>query len=112
MEDFSAFEARAADEIEKVKAKVLLEDEAHRDDYLFMTSMPWVSFTSLRHPMPTHPGDSIPRFAWGKFFWDGDVLKMPLSVDGHHALIDGVHVGRFYAAVEKYLEEPEVVLES
>jgi chloramphenicol O-acetyltransferase type A len=61
--------------------------------------------------MPTHPGDSIPRFAWGKFFWEGDRLEMPLSVDGHHGVIDGVHVGRFYAEMGRYLSAPEAVLD-
>ena len=32
------------------------------------------------HPMHFHPVDSIPRFAWGKYFQEGDTLRMPLSV--------------------------------
>jgi chloramphenicol O-acetyltransferase type A len=35
---------------------------------------------------------------------------MPLGVQGHHALIDGVHVGKFYAEVQDYLQQPEVML--
>jgi chloramphenicol O-acetyltransferase type A len=35
---------------------------------------------------------------------------MPLGVQGHHALIDGVHVGKFYAEVQDYLQQPEVIL--
>jgi chloramphenicol O-acetyltransferase type A len=62
------------------------------------------------HPMHLHPADSVPRFAWGKFFEDGEFLKMPLDVQGHHALMDGVHVGRYFAEVEDYLQRPEVVL--
>jgi chloramphenicol O-acetyltransferase type A len=110
IEDFSVFETSALAEIERVKAELNLEDEPGRDDYLFMTAIPWIAFTSLRHPMPTHPGDSIPRFAWGKFYKDGDRLKMPLSVDAHHALVDGVHVGKFYNEVENILASPEVAL--
>ena len=110
VEDFPIFAEIAENRIEKVKAQLELEDEPGRDDYLFMTAIPWVSFTYMRHPMPSHPGDCIPRFAWGKFFQDGDSLKMPLSVDAHHALVDGVHVGKFYANVESYLGEPEAVL--
>jgi chloramphenicol O-acetyltransferase type A len=60
--------------------------------------------------MPLHLGDSIPRYAWGKFFQDGDSLKMPLCVEVHHALIDGAHVGKFYTAVQDYLQQPEVML--
>jgi chloramphenicol O-acetyltransferase type A len=75
-----------------------------------MTAIPWVSFTSFMHPMHLHPADSVPRFAWGKFFEDGTLLKMPLSVQGHHALMDGIHMGRFYAEVQDYLDHPSLVL--
>ena len=109
-EDFSLFAARAAEQIAYVKEHLTLEDEPGRDDLLFMTAIPWVSFTSFMHPMHLHPADSVPRFAWGKFFEDGDLLKMPLDVQAHHALMDGVHMGRYFAEVEDYLHRPEVVL--
>ena len=106
-EDFRDFEKSALLEIERVKKQLTLEDDPERDDWLFMTAIPWVSFSALQHPMMTHPGDCIPRLAWGKFFRDGERLKMPLSVDAHHALVDGLHVGKFYAEVEGLLREPE-----
>jgi chloramphenicol O-acetyltransferase type A len=109
-EDFSLFAARAAEQIAYVKEHRTLEDEPGRDDWLFMTAIPWVSFTSFMHPLDLYPADSVPRFAWGKLFEDGEFLKMPLSVQGHHALMDGVHVGRYFAEVEDYLHRPEVVL--
>ena len=110
VEDFPEFAAIAAKGIEDVKEHLTLEDEPGRDDLLFMTAIPWVSFTSFRAPMPLHPGDSIPRYAWGKFFQDGDSLKTPLCVEVHHALIDGAHVGKFYTAVQDFLQQPEVIL--
>jgi chloramphenicol O-acetyltransferase type A len=109
-EDFSLFAARAAEQIAYVKEHLTLEDEPGRDDLLFMTAIPWVSFTSFMHPLHLDPVDSVPRFAWGKFFEDGKFLKMPLSVQAHHALVDGVHVGRYFAEVEDYLHHPGSVL--
>jgi chloramphenicol O-acetyltransferase type A len=109
-EDFSLFAARAEEQMAYVKEHRTLEGEPGRDDLLYMTAIPWVSFTSFMHPLQLSPADSVPRFAWGKFFEDGEFLKMPLSVQGHHALMDGVHVGRFYAEVHDYLQQPEVVL--
>lgn len=108
-EDFAAFAARAAEQMAYVKAHPTLKDEPGRDDFLFMTVLPWVSFTSFRHPMQLHPADSVPRFAWGKFFEDGERLKMPLDVQGHHALMDGIHMGRFYAKVQGYLDHPDFI---
>ena len=110
IENFSEFAARAAERIAYVKEDPTLKDEPGQDDLLFMTAIPWVSFTSFMHPLHLHPVDSVPRFAWGKFFEDGKFLKMPLSVQGHHALMDGIHVGRFYAKVQDYLRHPGSVL--
>jgi len=105
-EDFSSFAARAAEQIAYVKEHPTLEDEPGRDDLLYMTAIPWVSFTSLMHPLDLDPVDSVPRLAWGKFFEDGECLKMPLSVQAHHALMDGIHMGRFYTKVQDYLDHP------
>ncbi len=105
-EAFTDFADRATAMIAHVQEHPTLEDGPDRDDLLFMTALPWVSFTSFTHPTPLHPPDSIPRFAWGKFFQEGRRLKIPLSVQGHHALIDGIHMARFYARVEDYLQHP------
>jgi chloramphenicol O-acetyltransferase type A len=110
VEDFAEFAARAAEAIAYVQEHPTLEDEPGRDDMLFMTAIPWVSFTSFMHPLHLHPPDSIPRFAWGKFVEDDDSLEMPLGVQGHHALMDGIHVGKFYAEVQEYLAHPDLVL--
>jgi len=110
-EDFAEFAARATQAIAQVQEQPTLDDGPGQDDLLFMTALPWVSFTSFTHPMRLHPADSIPRFAWGKFFWEGKRLKIPLSVQGHHALMDGVHLARFYARMEEYLQHPEEMAE-
>jgi chloramphenicol O-acetyltransferase type A len=109
-EDFTGFATRAKALIAQVREHPTLEDEPGRDDLLFMTAIPWVSFTSFTHPMRLHPADSIPRFAWGKYFEDGSGLKIPLSVQGHHALMDGVHMAKFYARMEDDLQHPEETL--
>jgi chloramphenicol O-acetyltransferase type A len=86
-----------------------MEEDQKRDDLLFMTAIPWVSFTSFMHPL-SFPVDSVPRFAWGKFFEDGESLKMPLSVQAHHAVMDGLHMGRYFEVVQEYFQQPESVL--
>ena len=109
-EEFSDFAGRADQAIASLKAHPHLEGNTEADDVLYMSPIPWVSFTSFSHPMQLHPADSVPRFAWGKYFRDGEKLKLPLSVQGHHAIMDGIHMGRFYAAIEGYLQRPEMVL--
>jgi chloramphenicol O-acetyltransferase type A len=108
--DFSEFAGRASRMIEAVRENPTLKDPPGRDDLLYMTAIPWVSFTSFSHPMKLHPADSVPRFAWGKLFEEGEHLKMPLSVQGHHALMDGIHLAKFYGIVQEYFHQPQTVL--
>jgi chloramphenicol O-acetyltransferase type A len=109
-EDFASFAAEATKRIAHVKAHLTMYDDTDLDELLYMTGIPWVSFTGFTHPINLDPVDSVPRFAWGKFFKEGDSLKMPLGVQAHHALIDGIHVGRFYERVQGYLDNPQDVI--
>jgi chloramphenicol O-acetyltransferase type A len=108
--DFKVFSKSAAEMIAFVKKNRTLEDEPGRDDMLFMTAIPWVSFTNILHPVNLDPPDSFPRIAWGKITEKGERLVMPLSLQAHHGLVDGVHMGRYYEMVQDYLDHPEFVL--
>ncbi len=108
-QDFSIFAAGALETIDAVRKNPWIEDDSDQDWLLFMSVIPWVSFTSFMHPI-NFPVDSIPRFAWGKFFQDGDQIKMPLSVQGHHALMDGYHMGKYFNVLQDYLHDPQPVL--
>jgi chloramphenicol O-acetyltransferase type A len=77
-----------------------------RDDVIYHTTLPWISFTSFSHARTPGRGDSIPRFVFGKFTKEGERVMMPFSVEVHHALMDGLHVGRFLARIEEFLAEP------
>jgi chloramphenicol O-acetyltransferase type A len=105
--DFGQFAEHFVDRIAAVETEPTLAELTERDDLLFMTSIPWVSFTSFSHPIPTVPADSVPRMAWGRFFDAGDRVMMPLSVQGHHALMDGLHVGRYFERFQAYATEPD-----
>jgi chloramphenicol O-acetyltransferase type A len=106
--DFPAFAEQAARRMAWFQQHPTLEDEPGQDDLLFLSSIPWVSFSGLTHPIHMHPVDSVPRLTWGKIFDQDGRLKMPLSVQGHHALMDGVHVGRFFTQVQAYLDSPQI----
>ncbi len=106
------FAARAEEAVARIRAEPTLHDEPGQDDLLFMTGIPWVSFTSLMHPiLRLRPADSVPRIAWGKYFTAEGRLKMPLSVQVHHALMDGLHAGRYFVQVQELLDDPEQLLE-
>lgn len=102
--DLNAFIQEAKRIQELMKTNPSVEDDPDRDDYLFMSAIPWVSFTGLQHAMSYHPHDSVPRVSWGKFFEQGDKTLMPLSVQAHHALVDGRHMGIYFKLIQEYLD--------
>lgn len=108
--EFAMFSERAKQAIEHVKMEPSLADGPGEDDLIFMTAIPWVSFTAFKHPMHLSPPDSIPRIAWGKYFSSGEHTYLPVGVQGHHALMDGLHAGRFYAELEDIVERPDEIL--
>jgi chloramphenicol O-acetyltransferase type A len=96
----SVFIERALATIERMKTNPDFEDEPGRDDFLFMSAIPWVSFTGLSHAMHYTPADSVPRISWGKYFKQDNKVLMPLAVQAHHATVDGRDMGRYFQQVE------------
>ncbi|TKD66168.1 chloramphenicol acetyltransferase [Flavobacterium sp. ASW18X] len=101
--DYTTFLKRAEEVQQQMIANPSFEDEVGRDDYLFMSAIPWISFTSMQHAMNYHPHDSVPRISWGKIFEQNDKMLMPLSVQTHHALVDGSHMGKFFTMFDEFL---------
>lgn len=106
-ENCSAFVRSAVEVMDRARRDPSIEDEPGRDDLLFMTAIPWVSFTSMMHPVPLSPADSIPRIAWGRYRAEAGRLPMPLSVHAHHGLMDGLHAGRFFERVQELIDDVE-----
>ncbi|MBU1050545.1 chloramphenicol acetyltransferase [Candidatus Bipolaricaulota bacterium] len=100
---YAEFADTAPTRMEAAKSAASMFDYQDQDDFLFLTALPWISFTGVMHAAPTHAPDSVPRIAWGKYRDIGGRIMMPLNVQVHHGLVDGIHVGRFYAKVEDIL---------
>lgn len=107
-EDISEFSDRTNDAIINAKKNPSLEDIPGRDDYLFVSSLPWLKFSSVSHPIHMHPVDSIPRITWGQFTETHKRVVMPLSVQVHHALADGYHVGKFFELFQQWINSFEL----
>lgn len=75
---------------------------------IFITSIPWYSFTSIQHPY-SRENASIPVFSIGKIYEDNGRLKAPLGIQSHHAFVDGYHIGRFVEILERHLASPELI---
>jgi chloramphenicol O-acetyltransferase type A len=108
--DYAIFHTAGKKRIAEVRSNPTLEDEPGQDDLLFMTSLPWVHFTSMMHPIHMHPVDSVPRIAWGRIDERRDQRIMPLSVQVHHGLMDGLHVGKYAERAQHLFRNPTELL--
>lgn len=102
--DFIKIVDQASEKCKKLKHLAI---EYERDDLIYITCIPWISFTNISHPINMSPVDSVPRIAWGKYYKENDMLKLPYSIQAHHALVDGVHIGKFFTIFQDYLDYPE-----
>lgn len=109
-DSYPVFARAALDRIEAMQKQPSMDDEEGRDDYLYLSAIPWVSFTSLQHAMHYNPTDSVPRITWGKFYEEGGKTWMPLSVQAHHALVDGRHMGQYFEKIQLLLSNPDIFL--
>ena len=105
-DDIRLFLERAEEGIRAARRNPTLTDEPGRDDYLYISSLPWIRFTSISHPIHMHPTDSVPRITWGKHEAVDGKVSLPLSVQVHHALADGYHVGRFFNLLQELIDQP------
>ncbi|MEM8929976.1 MAG: chloramphenicol acetyltransferase [Acidobacteriota bacterium] len=112
-DDFESFHRDALAEIERVKANAdALDARAEQDDMLHCSVLPWLRFTSISHARRWNTDDSVPKLSFGKLGTDGDRLTMPVSIEVHHALMDGLHVGRFVEILEGFCADPAMAMRS
>jgi len=65
-------------------------------DLIHCSTLPWISFTGFKHAYNGNEGQiGIPKIVFGKMFDEGKLKKIPISVEVHHALMDGFHVAKF-----------------
>jgi chloramphenicol O-acetyltransferase type A len=105
--DFEEFTRNMSKSVEDVRNGDGHLRPTMRDDVIYHTTLPWISFTSFSHARTGGRGESIPRLVFGKFTRENNRLLMPLSVEVHHALVDGIHVGEFLSILEAALADPE-----
>jgi chloramphenicol O-acetyltransferase type A len=99
--DFAAFDANCAAIIAQTAAgSGLNANSGERDDLAYLSCLPWLDYTSINNALPG-PDDCIPRISWGKFVTgDAGRSSMAMTIEVHHALVDGRQVGDYFAAVQ------------
>jgi chloramphenicol O-acetyltransferase type A len=103
-ENFEEFLVSANQEIEKVRAEKGLIPALSGENVIHYSSIPWLKFTSITHARAFSYPDSIPKITFGKASVDNGKMQMPVSIHGHHGLMDGYHVALYVEKFQKYLD--------
>ncbi len=106
-EDFSRFQAAARESMALVRAAGgTMQAREDRTDLIHYSTLPWISFTSFSHARNWGREDSVPKIVFGKLAEQGGRRLLPVSVEVHHALMDGLHVGRYLERLQQAFAEP------
>ncbi len=106
-DSIETFVIRAKEKSEEQKDYFIAEDFAGRDDLIYITCIPWASFTSLSHTISFNKDDLVPRIAWGRYYTEGDKVLLPFLLQAHHSFVDGIHMGRYIDSLQDYLNRFE-----
>lgn len=109
-ETFGEFIGPAQEAVAAMKKDGTFRPRHEDDARIHCTTLPWISFTSFSHARNWRREDSVPKISFGKFTNENERTLMPFSVEVHHALVDGLHVGRYVERIEEMLAQPEVYL--
>ena len=109
-EDFGKFVSQANRAISEAHSDGAFRSRDTHDAVIHFTTLPWISFTSFSHARNWGREDSVPKIAFGRFTKENDRVLLPMSVEVHHALVDGLHVGRFVNKMEEAVVEPAAYL--
>ncbi len=97
LDDFEAYCREAQARMAAVKQAPDLSVGA-KHHMFFITTVPWLSFTAFTHPYdPLYA--YIPVITLGKFTPRDDRWVMPVAVQAHHGVVDGIHLAQFYEAL-------------
>ena len=104
--DLTRFADQAVPLLDAAKSGQATPELIGSDDQalIHITTIPWLSFTSFTHPRALDGKDSVPKLAFGRFIEDSGKTWMPVGLEVHHALMDGLHVGQFFAQMQAALD--------
>lgn len=105
-EDFAVFNKSLQEEILAVKnsSGLRMHDKHLEPNLIRYTAVPWIQFTGLLHPTNFNSNDAVPRISFGKVYEHAGEKFMPVSVEAHHGLMDGFHMGEYFRLFGEMLE--------
>ena len=103
--DLGAFLDTAREQIARQGSDPGFAAHGGRFDLIYYSAIPWIQYTHLIRTIGTLGVDSSPKISWGKYFEQDGRTLVPFSVQVHHGLVDGFHVGKYYEEIQRALDE-------
>ncbi|MDV7187201.1 CatA-like O-acetyltransferase [Lutibacter sp. TH_r2] len=92
--------------IEDHRNGIVDDSQVYDLDVAHSTTIPWVSITGFKHARNGNEKEiGIPKIVFGKYYEENGRKIMPFSVEVHHALMDGVHVGLLYEKMQGFIDQ-------
>lgn len=103
-EDLEAFCRQAKARSAAQTAFIIPQGPWAPDELVYFSCLPWFPLTAVTNERDTDPADSIPRVTWGRWEEKEGRTLLSVSLELNHRLLDGTHVGRFYAELGKWMQ--------
>ncbi len=99
------FVRNAIIQIDDLKKTKTFDPSNKNLDLIYFSSLPWLTFTSIKHAQDKRVNPSIPKISFGKYTTFEEKTIMPVNVEVHHSLMDGYHVAQFFDRFQSNLND-------
>ncbi|OOG19925.1 type A chloramphenicol O-acetyltransferase [Sphingobacterium sp. CZ-UAM] len=104
-EDFAAFMANYNRVAERHGDDLRFFPETPPENHFNISAIPWINFDSFNLHIADFTDYFAPSFTIGKYQQQADEILMPIAIQVHHAVCDGIHVAKLIATLEAYCKE-------
>ncbi|WP_289024469.1 chloramphenicol acetyltransferase [uncultured Salegentibacter sp.] len=104
--NFQTFNTQLQEEIKAVhnSTGLRLNNDDLNKDLIRHSTLPWTSFSGLLHPTNFNNKESVPKITFGKFSIREGKKYLPVSIEAHHGLVDGLHLSRYLQEFQLQLD--------
>lgn len=116
-ESFTKFVTEYCGNLREFYDKSMADREKHKErrsvlaeqspNFFDVSCLPWVNYRHVDFHVFDEGKFLAPVVTWGKYEPDGEKVRMPLSMNIHHAVADGYHVSRFFNEVQERIHSFE-----
>lgn len=89
--------------VEKYRGDTRFFPEAAPVNHFNVSALPWIDFDSFNLNIADFTDYFAPSFTIGKYRKVGEEVLLPLAIQVHHAVCDGIHVAQFINTLQGYI---------